>query len=294
MTAQLPAEFADFVLSQETLAPYTRLKIGGPAELLAIPRSRDELSAVVGYSRHQNLPLRVLGTGSNILVSDEGVKGIIIRLTGQAFTSVVVESKTVRAGAGAALSALISQAARSALGGLELLIGIPGTVGGAVRCNAGDRSGEIGQFVRRIEVVEGSGDVQVREQDELRFAYRWSNIEEPVLLSAEFELEADRPEAIVKRMRKAWIQRKAAQPLSFQAAVRLFKDPRGHSAAALIEQAGLAGTRVGGAELSERDANAVVADTGATARDVLRLIELMKSRVRERFGVDLELQITVW
>src|SRR5262249_9724789 len=153
----------------------------------------------------------------------------------------------------------------------------PGTVGGALRCNAGDRSEEIGPFVRQVEVLDRNGNLQVRERDELRFAHRWSNLDDPVILAAEFELEADQPDALIKRMRKAWIQRKASQPLSFQAAGRIFKNPRGLSAAALITQAGLAGTRVGGAELSDRDANFIVALPGATARDVLRLIDLVRS-----------------
>src|SRR5262249_48413220 len=138
------------------------------------------------------------------------------------------------------------------------------------------------------------GQRERREGDEPRSAYRGSNGEEPVLLAAEFELETDDADAIVKRMRKAWIQRKAAQPFSFQAAGRIFKNPRGLSAAALIVQAGLAKTRVGGAEVSERDANYIVAHSGATARDVLRLVDLIRSRVQERFHVELELDISVW
>jgi UDP-N-acetylmuramate dehydrogenase len=145
-----------------------------------------------------------------------------------------------------------------------------------------------------VEVLDGRGEFQVRLRDELRFAYRWSNLDDPVLLAVEVELETDQPEAIFKRMLKAWIQRKAAQPLSFQAAGRVFKNPRGFEAANLIEQAGLAKTRVGGAEISDRDANSVVANPGTTARDVLRLADLVKSRVQERFGVELELELTVW
>src|SRR5439155_17572400 len=138
--------------------------------------------------------------------------------------------------------------------GLETLVGIPGTVGGALRTNAGDRSGDAGQFVRRVEVLDSRGAVHGRERDELHFADRWSDLDDPVLLTADFELEPGHPDALVKRMRKAWIQRKANQPLSFQAAGRVFKDPKGLSAAALIEQAGLAKTRVGCAEVSERNA----------------------------------------
>jgi UDP-N-acetylmuramate dehydrogenase len=287
-------DFADIVKANEPLAPYTYFKLGGPAEMLIQPHSSDELAAVVRRCADKGIPLRVLGGGCNVLVRDEGVRGAVLRLSAPVFTGIKVEGKRVHAGTGAVLSALISQAARHALGGLETLIGIPGTVGGALRNNAGDRSGEIGQYVRKVEVLDSSGTVQVRERDELRFAYRWSNLDDPVLLTAEFELENDDPDAIVKRMRKAWIQRKASQPLSFQAAGRIFKNPRGLSAAALIEQAALAGTRVGGAEVSERHANFIVAQAGATARDVLRLIDLIRSRVQERFHVELELEISVW
>ena len=287
-------DFAEIVKREEPLALYTNLRVGGPAEMLVQPRSRDELAAVVRHSLQQNIPLRVLGGGCNVLVRDEGVRGAVLRLSAPAFTQITVSGRRLRAGTGASLSALISQAARHALAGLETLVGIPGTVGGAVRCNAGDRSGEIGAYVRQVEVLDSQGDVQVREREELRFAYAGSNLDEPVLLTAEFELDADQPDAIVKRMRKAWIHRKAGQPLSFQAAGRIFKNPRGLSAAALIEQAGLAKTRVGGAEISERDANFVVVHPGASARDVLRLIDLARTRVRERFNVELELEIAVW
>jgi UDP-N-acetylmuramate dehydrogenase len=192
------------------------------------------------------------------------------------------------------VSELISQAARHGLAGFETLVGIPGSVGGALRCNAGDRYGDIGQFVRLVEVMDTSGTVQVRDRDELRFGDRASNLDDPVLLTAEFKLEPDSADSIVKRMRKAWISRKASQPLSFQAAARIFKDPRGLSAAALIEQAGLARTRVGGAEISDRDANYLIVHPGGSCRDALRLIDLVASRVHERFNVTLEQEIKVW
>jgi UDP-N-acetylmuramate dehydrogenase len=167
-------------------------------------------------------------------------------------------------------------------------------VGGALRTNAGDRSGDIGQFVLQVEVLDSRGIPQVRDRDELHFADHASNLDDPVLLSCEFGLETDTADAIVKRMRKAWIVRKASQPLSFQAAGRIFKNPRGLSAAALIEQAGLARTRVGGAEVSDRDPNCFVVNPGAASRDVLRLMDLVRSRVHERFNVELERNITIW
>ncbi len=286
--------FAEIVKPNEPLAPYTHLKLGGPAELLVQPRSHEELSRVVRHCFHERIPLRVLGSGCNMLVRDEGVSGVVLRLTEPAFTEVRVEGGRVRAGTGAAVSALISQAAQHNLAGLETLVGIPGTVGGALRTNAGDRSGDIGQFVRLVEVLDSQGNIQVRDRDELRFGEHASNLDDPVLLTAEFALERDDADAIVKRMRKAWIVRKASQPLSYQSAGRIFKNPRGLSAAALIEQAGLARTRVGGAEVSDRDPNYFVVHLGAKSSDVLRLLDLVRTRVKERFNVQLEQEITVW
>ncbi|HEV3120122.1 MAG TPA: UDP-N-acetylmuramate dehydrogenase [Gemmataceae bacterium] len=293
--AQHPlAEFADIVKLNEPLAPFTYLKIGGPAQMLVQPRTVEELSGVVRTCFQNKIPLRVLGGGGNVLIKDEGVRGAVLRLSEPAFTQITVQGKRVRAGAGAALSAFISEAARHGLAGLETLVGIPGSIGGALRCNAGDRSGEIGQYVRLVEVLDEKGQVQVRERDELRFAHRWSNLDDPVLLAAEFELEPDQVDAIVKRLRKAWISRKANQPLTFQAAGRMFKDPRGLSASTLIAQAGQTSAHVGGAEVSERDANFCVAQPGTSYRDVLRLMDLVRSQVKEKTGVDLELEITLW
>jgi UDP-N-acetylmuramate dehydrogenase len=229
-----------------------------------------------------------------MLVRDEGVRGAVLRLSEPAFTAITVEGGRVKAGTGASVSALISAAARHGLAGLEALVGIPGTVGGAIRTNAGDRAGDIGQFVLRVEVLDGRGEVQVRDRDELRFGDHASNLDDPVLLSAEFALEPDSPDAIVKRMRRAWILRKAAQPAAFQAAGRVFKNPRGLNATGLLEKAGLKGTKVGGAEVSDRDPNYILVHPGATARDVLRLMELMKAKVAESVHVSLEQELTVW
>jgi UDP-N-acetylmuramate dehydrogenase len=143
-------------------------------------------------------------------------------------------------------------------------------------------------------VMDSHGAIHVREREELQFGEHASNLDDPVLLSAEFVLDTDSPDAIVKRMRKAWIHRKATQPFSFQAAGRIFKNPRALSAAAMIEQAGLVRTKVGGAEVSDRDANYIVVQPGASTRDVLRLIDLMRSRIKERFNVELEREITIW
>jgi UDP-N-acetylmuramate dehydrogenase len=287
-------EFNDVIRRNEPLAPYTHLRLGGPAEMLAQPRSHEELSRLVRRCFDEGIALRVLGCGCNMLVRDEGVQGVVLRLSEPAFTHISVEGQRVRAGTGAAVSTLISATARHKLAGLETLVGIPGTVGGALRTNAGDRAGDIGQFVRLVEVLDRQGNVQVRDRDELHFSEHASNLDDPVLLTVEFALDSDSADAIVKRMRKAWIMRKAAQPASFQAAGRIFKNPRGLNASALIAEAGLARTRVGGAEVSDRDGNYIIVHPGATSRDVLRLIDAVRARVQERFGIQLEQEIAVW
>src|SRR5262245_2424060 len=289
-----PEAFAAFTKANEPLAPYTHLKIGGPAAYFVQPPSVEDLAAVLRHCNSTKTPLRVLGAGVNLLIRDEPLAAAILRLSAPAFTKIAVTGRTVKAGCGVSLPALISATARHGLAGFETLVGIPATVGGALRTNAGDRSGEIGQYVRRVNVLNDSGGVDVRERDELQFEEHHSNLDDAVILGAEFELESDGADAIVKRMRKAWIQRKAEQPFSFQAAARLFQNPKGMSAARLIEQAGLARQRVGGAEISERNANYVVAHPGTYARDVLRLIDLVRSKVREKAGIELEQEIVVW
>ena len=286
--------YPEFVRTQEPLGPFTLLRVGGKAEFLAQPRSLAELTALMKAAAEKRLPVRVLGVGSNVLVRDEGVSGVVLRLCEAAFTRIEVAGRKVRVGGGAPLSKLISEATQHNLAGLETLVGISATVGGALRCNAGDRTGEIGEYVRRVEVLDDRHNSVWREHDELRFGTHQSNLDDPVILGAEFELDQDKPENIVKRMRKAWIQRKANQPFSYEAAARMFENPRGHQAAALIEQAGLTKSKVGGATISERNANYVVAGPNATARDVLRLIDLVQSKITETYSVQLEREIVIW
>jgi UDP-N-acetylmuramate dehydrogenase len=290
----LQEAFPEIVRARQSLAPFTSLKIGGPAEYLAEPRSAEELVGMMHFAAKAELPVRVLGVGSNVLVRDEGVNGVVLRLTPPVFTKISVEGRKMRAGGGADLGAVIAAAAKHHLAGLETLVGIAATIGGAVRCNAGDRTGEIGQYVRRVEVLDSKHAAVWREHEELSFRENRSNLDDPVILTAEFELETDHDDAIKKRMLKAWIMRKASLPHSFEASARVFKNPRGLHAAQLIESAGLGKTQVGGASLSERNGNYVVAGPNAAARDVLRLIDLVRTKVREHSGVNLEQDILVW
>jgi len=290
----LQDEFPEIIRANEPLAPYTWLKTGGAAEFFATPRNPDELARLVTYCSSHEIPMRVLGGGSNLLVKDEGVNGVVIQLDGEAFKAIQIDGTVARSGAGALLSHLISETVRAELAGLETLAGIPGTVGGALHGNAGTRTGDIGQFVKSVTVLTAKGERFVRRDDELSFSYRSSSINELVILEGEFQLAKDDPAEITRRMRKLWITKKATQPLSFQTAGCIFKNPRGIAAGSLIEQCGLKGTRVGGAEISDRHANFFVTHEGATSADVLTLIDQARRTVADQFGVDLELEIEIW
>lgn len=287
-------EFAEITRRNEPLAPHTWLKVGGPAEFFIEPRSVEELQAVIRCCFENGIPLHMLGGGSNILVPDAGVRGVVLRLAGDAFKTVVVEDRVVRAGGGALLSRVISAAVESGLAGMEGLVGIPGTVGGALHSNSGTRHGDVGQCVRSVTVVTAKGEKFIRRDDELTFAYRRSSVNELAVIEAEFELSPDDPDEIARRMRKLWIMKKATQPLSFQSAGCIFKNPRGLSAGALIEQAGLKGTRIGNCEISDRHANFIVTEENCSAGDVLKLIATVRDAVHEAFGVELETEIQTW
>ena len=289
-----PDDFGDITRQDEPLAPYTWLRVGGPAQFFVEPRDVRELTALVQACHEQDVKVRVLGDGSNLLIRDEGVSGVVLRLPRELFSAVSIDGTTAKAEGGALLSHLISQTVRAGLAGLELLTGIPGTVGGAVRGNAGGKAGEIGQFVKELTVLTSAGEAIVRSADELAFGYRESGFDDLLILDASFTLAEDDPDEIARRMRKIWITKKSSQPLSHQSAGCVFKNPRGQSAGGLIERAGLKGTRIGGAEISDRHANFFVTQPAAKADDLIRLIELTRTRVLAQSGIELELEIQVW
>ncbi len=287
--------FREIVKVDEPLAPHVWFRLGGPAAFLARPATLDQLLGLLKKARDVGLPFRILSGGSNILVRDEGVNALVIHLESPAFSDVTVKDNVISAGAAVPLTALISQAARAGLAGLEFLTGIPGTVGGALRSNAGNRQGAIGQLVRRATVIDASDTMQIRERDDLTFAERDSNLDEPVILSAEFSFETEDPEAVVRRMRRIWIVKKENQPYGHQSSGLIFRNVEPDlTAGTLIDQAGLKGARQGGAEVSDRHANFIIAHPGATASDVLRLVDQIRQRVWQQFGYELELQMQVW
>lgn len=288
-------EITGDVRANVPLAPLTWFRLGGPADFLARPSSAEEIASLLRIGAERGIPWKVLAGGSNILVRDEGVRGLVLHLESPSFSEVRIEGQRLIAGSAVPLTALISQTARAGLAGLETLTGVPGTFGGAIRGNSGGRQGAIGQYVRRATVLEPDGQIRTREQDDLIFSYRRSNLDDCVILSAELELEPDDPEAVVRRMRRVWIVKKENQPYGHQSAGYIFKNPTPEvSAGTLIDQAGLSGRRVGGAEISDRHANYIIAEPGATVPEVLELIDLMREEVLRQFGYELELQIQIW
>jgi len=284
----------DCVREKVPLAERTWLKVGGATQYFAEPSSVDELSAVVNRCRDEGLAARLLGGGSKVLVRDEGVAGMTISLSHASFGDVRIDGRHVTVGGGAKLANVITMSVGAGLGGLETLVGIPGTVGGALHGNSGTHGGDIGQWACRATVITRGGEIVDREHEDLVFAYRQSSLDELVILSAQFELEEDDPNELTKRMQKQWIVKKANLPLVNENTGCIFKNPRGMSAGMLIDQSGLKGERVGNVEVSQRHANFFVAHPGATAREVLQLADVVRNRVAERMGVELETEIEIW
>lgn len=292
--ATLADAFPEITKRREPLAPYTHLKIGGPAEFFVEPKTLDQLRGVLKFCKQNGTPIRMLGGGFNLLVRDDPVPGAVMRLTGPEFGWVESHGSSVRAAGGGTLFDLIAHAVKAGLSGLETLVGLRGSVGGSVRCNVGDKAGEIAACVRRVAVLTDDATEQIRGRDELTFGDHSSDLDEPVILWVEFGLDPDSPDAVLKRMRKAWVTRKAREPLSFQPAVRLFRDPPGQLAAALVDRAKLAKTRVGGAEVSDRNGAYAIAHPGTTARDLLKLIDTVRDKVKDATGVSLDRELNVW
>lgn len=286
----------DIVRKDFPLGPMTTFGVGGKAQYFVRPRTEDELRETVERCAKKRLSIYTIGRGSNVLVRDEGVKGAVIQLDPKGFGRIGVEEDLLRAGAAAPLAKVVAEAARHSLSGVECLVGIPGSVGGGVRMNAGGAYGDIGQTVERVKVMDAHGEMFHREREDLAFGYRTSNVSARFILEAELRLLADSVSAINKRMKKIWIAKKNSQPMSAATAGCAFKNPRGLAAGLLIDQAGLKGTAVGAAAVSRKHANyIVVKDRKKTkAADVLAVIELVRKAVKDRFDVYLELEIEVW
>ena len=284
----------NIVKENAPLKDLTWYGLGGAVEYLVRPASVEQLAEVVRRCAAEHVPMRVLGLGSNLLVSDEGVKGVVLKLDAEAFTQTVFEGTTLKAGAGANLNKLVLDSVRKGLCGLESLTGIPGSIGGAVRMNAGGNFGDIGSCTQSVRVMDLNGVIFEKAKPELVFDYRWVKITAPIILEATLELTQSDPDQMLKTVKEVWIYKKNTQPLNTHNAGCIFKNPRGMSAGAMIDRAGLKGAQVGGAFVSEKHANFITTESGCKAVDVKQLIELVQKKVKEKFDVDLELEIEIW
>lgn len=289
------AGFRGVVLENEPMAPYTTWRIGGPADALATPADADDLVLAIGWARNEGETWRILGNGSNLLVLDDGVRGLVLRLR-RTLDSVTFDGERVTAGAGASFPGLANQAAARGLAGLEYAAGIPGTVGGAIIMNAGWHEYEIGNTVDEVEILTPEGETGRRDRGVCGFGYRTSRFRggEDVILSARLRLQEGDPEAIRSRMEAFAESRKKNQPTHLPSCGSVFLKPPGDYAGRLIDQAGLKGLRIGGIEVSRQHANFFVNLGGGTARDVLELAERVENEVRRRFGVELVREFEVW
>ncbi len=290
----LIAGFEHVARENESLAAYTRLNLGGPAEFFAEPTTQQELTDLVKRFSDEQQPIRLIGSGSNIIVGQEGVKGLVLHLAAPVFCELSVGDNTITSGGGTKLAHFVSTAVREGFSGPEQLVGIPGTVGGALHCNSGAHGEDIGAWVESAEVLTRSGELLTRSGDSLAFSYRKSSLDELVVLRASFRFEREKPESLTKQMQKLWIVRRAMQPLSQENAVYVFKDHGGESASELIDRCGLKGMQLGQVQVSELDANLFLASPGATPQQVLDLIEQVKQRVFESLSIELETAVRIW
>lgn len=286
--------FADQMELDTPLGPMTWYRLGGKARYLFRPDDVDGLSRLVRRARDAEVPLKVLGAGANVLIRDDGFDGVVVRLDREAFRSVERNGSRVRAGAGVDLMNLARRCSESGLSGMEGLAGIPASVGGALRMNAGGRFGEIGQVVHGATVLSPAGEVEQWSREQIGFGYRASKLGDRIVLTADFDLIPADPLETRRRFDECFAYKRATQPLSEKSAGCVFKNPPGHSAGALIDRAGLKGARCGAAQVSQRHANFIVADRGARASDVIRLIDLVRDRVLAEFDTELEVEIDIW
>ena len=281
------------VIRSAPMSEYTTLRLGGPADYLATPASPEEVAALLAEARANGIPVTVIGRGSNLLVLDGGIRGLVMRI-GKPLSRVTVRGNRLRAQAGAMLSAVAVSAADADRSGLEFASGIPGTVGGGIRMNAGAYGGELSQVVTEVSGVLPDGTLRTFAAEEMAFGYRRSAVDALGLIVTEavFSLENGERAAIRARMAELNARRAEKQPLDVPSAGSTFKRPEGAYAAALIDQCGLKGYTIGGARVSVKHAGFLV-NTGSSAADYLALVRHVQQVVAERTGITLEPEIRI-
>ena len=290
---RLRRELPELELRQgEPMSCHTTFRVGGPAALMALPRNEEELLGAAQAARGGGIAPLLVGNGSNLLVDDQGVDAFVIK-TAPGVSRVEAAGNTLCAGAGISLAQLAVQAAKWSLTGLEFAHGIPGSLGGAVVMNAGAYGGEMCQVIGQVRAMDAQGRVRELAGQDCAFSYRHSLFSRGdwLVLEAVVELAPGDPAVIRARMEELMARRKEKQPLEYPSAGSTFKRPQGHFAAALIEQCGLKGLRVGGAQVSEKHAGFIINTGGATCRDILTLMDQVRERVFRETGVELEPEV---
>ena len=281
---------------EEPLSKHTSFRIGGPAEAMAFPQNREELSELLKKSCLWDPKPVILGAGTNVLAPDEGLRGLTICLKDCLDGMERVDDTSIRVMAGVTMARAAVFAASQGLSGLEFAHGIPGTIGGGVYMNAGAYGGELGSLCREVELMDREGETHVRSNEEMQFSYRHSCLEETdwIVVSALLTLEPGKEEEIRARMKELQAKRLASQPLNYPSAGSAFKRPQGGYAAALIDQAGLRGFRVGDAVSSEKHAGFAVNLGRATAEEMKELLKEVSQKVEAESGIKLEPEVRIW
>lgn len=280
------------VRQQEPMAAHTTFRVGGPADVFVTVSEEEQLRKILKYLDLTGWSYFLLGCGSNLLVSDRGYRGVVIRLDG-AFGGVRVDGRRITAGSSALLSQVARAACENSLCGLEFASGIPGSVGGGVRMNAGAYGGEMAQVVRTVRIMYKDGSIMELDNNTMEFGYRSSVLKDRpyVVLDVTMELEEGKKEEILERMKELAARRREKQPLEYASAGSTFKRPEGYFAGKLIMDAGMRGARIGGARVSDKHCGFIINDGTATAADIAELIEEVTETVKEKFGVRLEPEV---
>ena len=280
------------VLVNEPMASHTTFRIGGPADYFVMPETVEEVAAVLKLCKEEEMPYFILGNGSNLLVGDKGFRGVVIQLY-KNFDELQIEGTTVTAKSGAMLIRVAKESGKAGLTGLEFASGIPGTIGGAMVMNAGAYGGEMKDVVSAVAVHTKDGEIKTLTGEEMNFRYRGSVVEDEgyIVLEAVMELKKGNLEEIQARIEELSIQRKTKQPIEYPSAGSTFKRPEGYFAGKLIQDSGLRGYKVGGAQVSEKHCGFVINAGGATAADVMQLMQDVSDKVNAQFGVTLEPEV---
>ncbi|RKD30114.1 UDP-N-acetylenolpyruvoylglucosamine reductase [Thermohalobacter berrensis] len=282
------------ILLDEPMKDHTSFKIGGPVDIMVLPKNIDEISNTVKFCKENNINFYIIGNGSNLLVSDKGIRGLVIKIS-ENFSDIKVEGNRIIAQAGILLSKLSKVALRNSLKGLEFASGIPGSLGGAITMNAGAYGGEMKDVVKKVKCMDRDGNVYEYTNEEMDFGYRKSLVQKKNLIVLEVEMELCKGDynEIKEEMDILTEKRNAKQPLSMPSAGSTFKRPKGHYAGKLIQDAGLKGLKYGNAQVSDLHSGFIVNIGNATCEEVLTLIKIVQKTVKDKFGVELEPEVKI-